>query len=106
MVPAVNQIEVNPFNMRTELAAFCEKNSIVIEAYALLAKASRMKHPMIVVLSKKYSCTLVRLMIRWSLHHGYVPLPESITKERIVESSRVERLNIDEDDMKEMDQLD
>jgi diketogulonate reductase-like aldo/keto reductase len=65
-----------------------------------------MNHPKIVELSKKYSCTPAQLMIRWSLQHGYVPLPKSVTKDRIVENGHIEGFEIDEDDMKAMDKLD
>jgi diketogulonate reductase-like aldo/keto reductase len=57
IAPAVNQIEVHPFNTRTDIASFCQQNNIVVEAYAPLVRALRMKHPKIVALSKKYSCT-------------------------------------------------
>lgn len=45
VVPAVNQIEVHPFNTRTNIISFCQKNGIVVKAYAPLARALRMKHP-------------------------------------------------------------
>jgi diketogulonate reductase-like aldo/keto reductase len=106
IIPAVNQIEVHPFNTRTDITSFCKENGIVVEAYAPLAKGLRMKHPRIVELSKKYSCTPAQLMIRWSLQHGYVPLPKSVRKERIVENAQVEDFEIDEDDMKALDALD
>lgn len=32
IMPAVNQIEVHPFNTRTDITAFCEKNGILVEA--------------------------------------------------------------------------
>ena len=57
IAPAVNQIEVHPFNTRTDIASFCQQNNIVVEAYAPLVRALKMKHPNIVSLSKKYSCT-------------------------------------------------
>ena len=44
--------------------------------------------------------------MRWSLQHGYVPLPKSTNKERIVENSQVGGFEIDEGDMKTMDGLD
>lgn len=65
-----------------------------------------MKHPKIVELSKRYSCTPAQLMIRWSLQHGYVPLPKSVTKDRITENGKVGGFEIDEDDMNAMDGLD
>lgn len=104
--PAVNQIEVHPFNTRTDITTFCQKNNIVVEAYAPLARALRMKHPTVVSLSKKYSCTPAQLLVRWSLQHGYVPLPKSVKKKRIVENADVAKFEIEEEDMKQLDGLD
>jgi hypothetical protein len=106
IMPAVNQIEVHPFNTRFEIANFCKKHGIVVEAYAPLVRALRMKHPTIVSLSKKYSCTPAQLLVRWSLQHGYVPLPKSVTKERISENAEIGGFDIDDEDMKTMDGLD
>lgn len=65
-----------------------------------------MKHPTIADLAKKYGCTSGQLMVRWSLQHGFVPLPKSVRKERIVENSQIGGFSIDEADMKKMDGLD
>ena len=65
-----------------------------------------MKHPTIRSLSKKYSCTPAQLMIRWSLQHGYVPLPKSVTPSRIVENANIGGFEIDSADMQTMDGLD
>ncbi len=65
-----------------------------------------MKHPTISSLSRKYSCTPAQLMIRWSLQHGFVPLPKSVTKQRIIDNGDVDGFAIDEADMQKMDGLD
>lgn len=65
-----------------------------------------MKHPTITSLSNKYSCTPAQLMVRWSLQHGYVPLPKSATKSRIIANGDVGGIEIDEVDMQTMDRLD
>jgi hypothetical protein len=65
-----------------------------------------MKHPAIVGLSKKYECTASQLLVRWSLQHGYVPLPKSIRKERIQENAKIGGFDINDADMKTMDDLD
>jgi diketogulonate reductase-like aldo/keto reductase len=105
-VPAVNQIEVHPFNTRVDITSFCQENGIVVEAYAPLARALRMKHPQIVEFSKKYSCTPAQLMVKWSLQHGYVPLPKSVTKERIIANGDVDGVEISKEDMDVLDGLD
>ncbi|EMC97445.1 hypothetical protein BAUCODRAFT_33166 [Baudoinia panamericana UAMH 10762] len=106
ITPAVNQIEVHPFNTRSNLTSYCQSHDIVVEAYAPLARALRMKHPTILELSKKYGCTAGQLMVRWSCQHGYVPLPKSVRKERIVENGQIGGFEIDGRDMKKMDGLD
>lgn len=65
-----------------------------------------MKHPKVVELAKKYSCTPAQLLVRWSLQHGYVPLPKSVTKERIVSNGQVEGFDIEVGDMKALDECD
>ncbi len=65
-----------------------------------------MKNPTVVELSRKYKCTPAQLMIRWSLQHGYVPLPKSVTKDRIVANGQVDGFEIGDGDMKALDGLD
>ncbi|KAF2431863.1 Aldo/keto reductase [Tothia fuscella] len=106
VMPAVNQIEVHPFNTRTEICKFCQENGIVIEAYAPLVRALKMKHPTISSLASKYSCTPGQLLVRWSLQHGYVPLPKSVNKKRISENADIGGFEIEDEDVKAMDMLD
>lgn len=105
-IPAVNQVEVHPFNTRKDITSFCKKHGIVVEAYAPLAQASRMKHPTVVKLSKKYGCTPGQLLVKWSLQHGYVPLPKSVSMDRIVENKQVDGFEIDDGDMEILDGCD
>lgn len=62
--PVVNQIEVHPFNTQSHIREVCAKHNIVVEAYAPLARAMRMKHPKLVALAKAYSCTPAQLLVR------------------------------------------
>jgi diketogulonate reductase-like aldo/keto reductase len=104
--PVVNQIEVHPFNTRTDIRAACNKYNIVVQAYAPLARAMRMKDSTVLTLAKKYECTASQLMIRWSLQHGLVPLPKSVKRERMTENADVEFFDISPEDMDRMDRLD
>ncbi len=106
IMPAVNQIEVHPFNTRTNIVDACKKHGILVEAYAPLARALRMEHPTIASLSKRYNCTPAQLMIRWSLQHGYIPLPKSVSKDRIETNGNISHFEISNEDMQKMDGLD
>lgn len=65
-----------------------------------------MKHPVISSLSNKYSCTPAQLLVRWSLQHGFVPLPKSVTKSRIAANGDISGFEIESADMNQMDGLD
>ncbi|KEY73921.1 hypothetical protein S7711_07764 [Stachybotrys chartarum IBT 7711] len=104
--PVVNQIEVHPFNTQTHIRNTCAKHGITIEAYAPLVRGMRMRHPTIVELSRKYSCTPAQLLVKWGLQHNMVTLPKSVKKERLIENADVERINISKEDMSVMDGLD
>jgi diketogulonate reductase-like aldo/keto reductase len=97
---------VHPFNTRKDIASYCQSHDIVVEAYAPLVRALKMKHPTIVSLAQKYSCTAGQLLVRWSLQHGYVPLPKSVNKKRIEENANVGGFVIEDGDMVKMDGLD
>ena len=106
ILPAVNQIEVHPFNTRTSITTFCHSHNIAVQAYAPLARALKMEDPTVASLSKKYSCSPAQLMIRWSLQHGFVPLPKSVTRSRIELNGQIDDFEIEAMDVERMDGLD
>ena len=65
-----------------------------------------MKHPTIVEIAKKYDATPAQVLVRWSLQHGLVPLPKSVTQKRIQENGNIGGFEIEAADMKKMDGLD
>ncbi|KAK7747699.1 hypothetical protein SLS62_008945 [Diatrype stigma] len=104
--PAVNQIEVHPFNTREDIRAVCAKHGIVVQAYAPLVRGLRMQHPTIVQVSNKYGCTPAQLLVRWSLQHGLVTLPKSVQKKRLYENADIGGFKISDEDMATLDALD
>lgn len=106
IVPAINQIEVHPFNTQVPITTFCKTHSIQIEAYAPLARAERMSHPTILELAKNNKCTPAQIFVRWSLQKGFVTLPKSTRRERIVENADVQSVGLGESDMRVLDGLD
>lgn len=65
-----------------------------------------MRHPVVKELAGKYGCSPAQLLVRWSLQKGYVPLPKSARKERIVENGDIGGFEIEEADVRKLDGCD
>ncbi len=108
MLPAVNQIELSPYNLqsRQQVVSFCREHDIVLEAYSPLTKGQKLKDPELVKLATKYGRSPAQILIRWSLQRGFVVLPKSAKPERIEENAHVFDFELDEADMVALDALD
>ncbi len=104
--PSVNQVELHPFLAQRELAEWCERQAIAVEAYAPLAKARRMDHPVLLRVAAKHGRTPAQVLLRWSLEHGHVAIPKSVRAERIRENADVFGFALDPDDLAALDALD
>ncbi|CDH50897.1 glyoxal reductase [Lichtheimia corymbifera JMRC:FSU:9682] len=105
-MPAVNQIEISPYLARTEIEKFCKEHGILLEAFSPLTMGEKLKDDRLVAIAKKYNKTTAQILIRWSIQHGYVPLPKSVHKERIESNAQVFDFEISEEDMKQLDKFD
>lgn len=105
LVPAVDQVEFHPFLYQKPLLEYCRKHGIHIEAYSPLARAEKLKHPVIVAIAAKHSKTAAQVMIRWGLQHGLSVIPKSVREERIRENSQVFDFQLSDEDMQRMDSL-
>jgi diketogulonate reductase-like aldo/keto reductase len=105
VVPAVNQIELSPFLHPREVTEFCQQHGIVVEAYSPLARGQRLNDPKLVAIAQKYGKTSAQVMLRWSLQHGYVVIPQSARPERIEENADVFDLVLAPEDMETLEEL-
>ncbi|SCV03448.1 LAME_0H10506g1_1 [Lachancea meyersii CBS 8951] len=81
--PVVNQIEISPWIMRQELADHCKAKGLVVEAFSPLTHGYKLKHPNVLQVAKETGHDAGQVLIRWSLQHGYVPLPKSRSVARL-----------------------
>ncbi len=108
VVPAVNQIELSPYNYRSRLGTVqtCERNDIVVEAYSPLTKGRKLDDPVLTKLGAPHGKTPAQVLIRWAVQKGFVVLPKSITAGRIAENFDVFDFELSDDDMERLDGLD
>jgi len=101
VVPAVNQIELSPYNYlyRKEVVDLCRANGIHIEAYSPLTKAQKLNDPKLVKLAQKYGKTAAQILIRWVLQQDMIVLPKSTNPERIRQNGDVFDFTISGEDV-------
>ncbi|ANB14254.1 aldo-keto reductase superfamily protein [Sugiyamaella lignohabitans] len=100
--PAVNQVEINPWLQRDDIAQFCKKNNILIEAYSPLMRGERLDDPALVALAKKYNKSVAQVLVRWNLQKGFLPLPKSATASRIKSNIDVYDFELSEEDFESL----
>jgi diketogulonate reductase-like aldo/keto reductase len=89
VLPAVNQIELHPFLQQRELVRYCAERGIVVEAYSPLTKGRRLGDPRLVAIARELGRAPAQVLIRWSLEKGFVVIPKSADRERIVANADV-----------------
>jgi diketogulonate reductase-like aldo/keto reductase len=104
--PSVNQIEVSPFLVLSEIREHCARNKIAVEAYSPLTRGRRLGHPTLVEVARRLDRSQAQILIRWSLQHEMIVLPKSVRPERIRENADVFSFELSEDDMRLLDGLD
>ena len=99
--PAVNQIELSPYNYRyrNEVIDLCRAQGIQLEAYSPLTKAQKLNDPKLVAVAQKYDKTPAQILIRWVLQQDIIVLPKSTNPERIRQNADVFDFEISGEDM-------
>ena len=107
VTPAVNQIELHPYNYlsRLEVIDYCRDRDIAVEAYCPLARGARFSDPRLIETAKKYAKTPAQIMISWSLQRGFICIPKSTHRERIFANADVFDFSLNPDDMAAIDSL-
>ncbi len=103
--PMVNQIEYHPGFFQDELVAYCKENDILVEAWSPMARGRILDNPLLIELSEKYNKSIVAICIRWCMQNGVVPLPKSVTPERIKENINVFDFEISKEDMERINNM-
>lgn len=80
--PAVNQIELHPWNTREPLVKYCEQQGILLQAFSPLARVKKIDDPRLAELAKEVDATPAQVLLAWDLAKGYTTLPKSVHEAR------------------------
>ena len=105
-LPLVNQIEINPFLHRKNTIGLFQKDGVVMQSYRSLRDGKAMDHPVLVELaSKRGNKTPAQILGRWCVQKGYVYVPKSVKKARMVENAQVFDFELTDEEMSKLDAL-
>lgn len=107
-VPAVNQVECNPFFQQRELRALLDKDDVKIEAYFPLGHGNPqlLSHPVVQKLAQKYDKDAGQILLRFEVQDGLIVLPKSTKPERIAGNIRIFDFELTSEEMEEMRAMD
>ncbi|KIM99146.1 hypothetical protein OIDMADRAFT_56311 [Oidiodendron maius Zn] len=85
IIPAVNQVELHPYNPQHKLKKWCKEKGILLQAYCPLGSTSSplLGDPDIGALAEKYKVSPATVLISYQVNRGCIVLPKSVTPARI-----------------------
>lgn len=108
VIPAVNQVEVNPFNAQWCAQENMEKHGVKMEAWAPFGEGRNnlFANETLVSIGKKYNKSSAQVMLRWLIQRGVIVACKSTHIERMQENINVFDFELTEEDMNSIKTLD
>ncbi|WP_252229075.1 aldo/keto reductase [Clostridium sp. ZBS15] len=108
IIPAVNQVETNPFCQQVESAMLMKENGVQIESWAPFAEGHNniFKNDVLVTLAEKYNKSVAQIVLRWLIQRGVIAIPKSVHKKRIIENFNIFDFELSSNDMGKIAMLD
>jgi 2,5-diketo-D-gluconate reductase A len=108
ITPAVNQIEVNPFQQQIETQKFLQDNSVRVEAWAPFAEGKNniFQNELLHSIAAKHNKSTAQVILRWVVQRGIIAPAKSTRKERMLENINVFDFELSAEDMAAIATLD
>lgn len=108
VIPAVNQVEVNPYNAQWFAQENMEKHGVKMEAWAPFGEGRNnlFTNEILVSIGKKYNKSSAQVMLRWLIQRGVIVACKSTHIERMQENINVFDFELTEEDMNSIKTLD
>lgn len=108
ITPAVNQIEVNPFQQQIDTQKFLQDNSVHVEAWAPFAEGRNniFQNELLLSIAAKHSKSVAQVILRWLVQRGIIALAKTTRKERMIENISVFDFELSAEDLAAITTLD
>ncbi len=103
--PAVNQVELHPWNQQRDLSVYCREQGMAVTAWGPIFRGHFSEVPLMDELGKKYGKSPVQVTLRWHLQKENVVIPKSSNQGRIAANSQLFDFVLSDEDMAQIDAL-
>ena len=108
VVPAIDQIETNPFCQQVEMAELMKQEGVQIESWAPFAegRSDLFRNEVLTSIGAAHGKSVGQVVLRWLTQRGVVAIPKSVRKERMAENFAIWDFELSQEDMKRIATLD
>lgn len=108
IIPAVNQIEVNPFHQQIAAQQFLQEHGVAVEAWAPFAEGRNaiFQNEILLSIAAKHHKSVAQVILRWVVQRGIIALSKTTRKERMAENINVLDFELSPEDLAAMATLD
>ena len=101
ITPAVNQIEVNPFQQQIDTQKFLHENNVQVEAWAPFAEGKNaiFQNEILLSIAAKHQKSVAQVILRWLVQRGIIALAKTTNKDRMIENINVFDFKLSTEDM-------
>lgn len=103
--PVVNQIMLNPSDLQPDVVKVNNELKLLSEAYSPLGTGGLLVNETVNEIASEVGKSPAQVLIRWSLEHGFLPLPKSVHNKYIRANAEVFDFNLSSEQMNKLDSL-
>jgi 2,5-diketo-D-gluconate reductase A len=104
VAPQVNQIRWGPFLYDPAVVSGLAQRGVVLEGYSPF-KVSNLHDPSLVSIATRHDATTAQVIVAWHIAHGFVVIPKSARRDRIVANAAGARLQLTHEEVAAIDGL-
>uniref|UniRef100_A0A667XH07 alcohol dehydrogenase (NADP(+)) n=1 Tax=Myripristis murdjan TaxID=586833 RepID=A0A667XH07_9TELE len=113
VTPAVNQVELHPYFVQSDLVEFCRSRNIALTAYSPFGSPERppelfrgdtdphklLEDPVVGDIAKKHRRSPAQVLLRYHVQQGVSVIPKSNKPHHILENTKIFDFSLTEEDM-------
>jgi len=104
--PAVNQVQLSPFEYRRALIEGCQERNVAVEAYSPLGTGRHLSNRTAKAVGQRVGRTPAQVLLRWCVQRDLIVIPKSAHRDRIEENSQIFDFALSDQDMADLDASD